>query len=108
MPTIQETVTAMRDAAHINANAIGLILTEAEGQFEAIRLWADSSVKRTLLNQLSNVIIAYRNAKLAAERMKSEANEALQSYTTGDVPQPPAYPEIPTAGGVAQWSQRDW
>lgn len=108
MPTQLETITAIRDAAHINQHALALILTEAEGEFEALRLWPDSSNKAALLRQLADTIGAYRVAQREAVDMRAVANEALQSFSSTPVSAPPAYPDIPSAGGVAQWSARDW
>lgn len=108
MPTTQETITTIRDAAHINEHALGLILAEAQTVYEAIRLWPDSSNKQSVLRQLADTISAYKTARREAADMESVATEALQSFSSAPVPAPPAYPDIGTAGGVAQWSQRDW
>jgi hypothetical protein len=108
VPTTQETITTIRDAAHINAHALGLILDEAQEQFDAIRLWPDSSNKQSLLRQLATTISAYTAAKREATDMEATADEALQSFSSDPVPAPPDYPDIPSAGGVAQWSRRDW
>ena len=108
MPTIQEVLTEIRDAAWINQHALQLILDEAKGHYEAIRLWEESSVKKDVLRQLSSTITAYTNAQREAMVMYETATEALQSFSATPVPPPPPYPDIETAGGVAQWSARDW
>lgn len=108
MATQEEILTTIRDAAHINQHALSLIQAEAEEEYEALRLWPDSSVKKQVLAQLATTISAYRTAQREAVDLRDAANEALQSYSEDPVPAPPAYPDIPTAGGVAQWSERDW
>lgn len=108
MATQQEVLTEIRDAAHINQHALQLILEEAQGHYNALRLWNDSSVKLQTLNQLASTIQSYRNAQREAADLRDAANEALQSYSEDPVPPPPDYPDIDTAGGVAQWSARDW
>lgn len=108
MPTIQDTLTTIRDASHINAHALDLIADEADGQFQAIRAWPDSSIKRDLLEQLADVITVYRSAAIQARKLETVGQNGLQSMSSDPVAGPPAYPDIPTAGGVAQWSARDW
>ncbi|MES2903280.1 MAG: hypothetical protein V4696_03765 [Pseudomonadota bacterium] len=108
MPTIQESLTTIRDAAHINAHALELIATEAEEFYETIRTWPDSSVKRDMLAQLATTITAFRTAQREANDLKTVSQEGLQSSSNDPVPLPPPYPDIPSAGGTAQWSVRDW
>lgn len=107
MPTQQEVTQTLRDGAHINAHALDLIADEAEENFDALRLWPDSPSKRALLAALADVRSAYRNAEQMSLKLKAAADEALTVYGGTPVP-PPDYSDVPTAGGVAQWSRRDW
>lgn len=108
MATVEETLSFIRDATHINQHALALIHEEARETFATVRLWPDSDLKKSILSDLASVITSYDRAQQLSVGLRDKAQQALQTMSADPVPPPPDYPDIETAGGVAQWSQRDW
>jgi hypothetical protein len=106
--TQAETITTIRNASHLNAYAMSLVRGEAQEQFDALRTWPNSGARRDLMQQLANVITSLDVAIRAELAMRGVADESLQSLSSAPVPGPPPNEEILTAGGIAQWSRRDW
>jgi hypothetical protein len=89
MPTTTDELIAVRDAAHLNQHALDLVAAQAQGQFDAIRLWDTSPAKESALLHLGRTITGYRNAQREAAALRDDVNESLAALCAVFPPRPP-------------------
>lgn len=82
MPTVTETLQAVRASANVNAAALASVRAEAAAALVSIETWQNSPSKGLVRDQVARLLAAYDDAQRQALRLAGLSSNALNTSAT--------------------------